>query len=124
MNDTIRLRLAGISGFIAVALGAFGAHALEPFLLENNVLDTWNTAVLYHLVHTAAMLVPAAGGKRLPPALFFALGLLFFSGSLYVLCLSGLKFLGAVTPLGGVFFLAGWGRLALQSSSPGPGGTT
>ena len=115
MEQTAWMRIGGIAGFLAVALGAFGAHGLESFLIENQVLDTWETAVLYHLAHAVAILLPAAQRhRRVPAAALFAAGILVFSGSLYLLCLSGMKWLGAVTPLGGLLFLAGWIRLALK----------
>lgn len=116
-------RIAAILGFLAVALGAFGAHALEDLLVQGGVEDTWKTAVLYHLVHGAAILAPVTRVGKWPPALFFSLGIVFFSGSLYVLCLSGVKVLGAITPIGGVLFLTGWLRLLfVQDNTAGSAG--
>jgi len=112
-------RIGAVFGFLGVALGAFGAHALEAHLVELGRVETWETAVLYNLVHAVAVLLPAAGaGKRFPAALFFAIGTTIFSGSLYILCLTGMTWLGAITPIGGVFLLAGWLRLVL--APPGP----
>lgn len=112
--------LAGSMGFAAVALGAFGAHALKDRLASAGYLETWHTAVLYHLVHSAALFAAALGRSLLPSergdakralgraCFFWTLGLLLFSGSLYALSLSGIRALGAVTPLGGLALLAGW----------------
>lgn len=115
MNTTHRwiLSVAGLLGFFGVALGAFGAHGrLYEILQANGSIDTWQTAVLYQLVHSVAVL--AAGFWRDPgsrPAWvagFWTAGIALFSGSLYILALGGPKFLGPVTPLGGVCFLVGW----------------
>jgi uncharacterized membrane protein YgdD (TMEM256/DUF423 family) len=104
---------AAVLGFVGVALGAFGAHALGPLLQEAGRTATWETAVLYHLVHGVAALWAAA---RFPVVCrFWLAGVVVFSGSLYVLCLSGLTILGAVTPIGGVLFLVGWGLLAVSA---------
>jgi uncharacterized membrane protein YgdD (TMEM256/DUF423 family) len=100
-------RLAGGLGVLAVAAGAFGAHALAA----HPRLDTWKTAALYHLVHAVALALPA-----LPVATrtwFFA-GILLFSGSLYALVLLDAPRLGMITPLGGLCFLAGWAWLAVR----------
>ncbi len=107
--------VASSFGFCGVALGAFGAHALKARLGEH--LDTWHTAVLYHLIHSVALLALALYGRASQqpialPAGLFAAGIVLFSGSLYVLSLSGIKVLGAITPFGGLCFLAGWATLA------------
>lgn len=94
--------------FFGVALGAFGAHGLQSILTENGTTEIWKTATLYHLVHGVAMFVPLKKTGRIHPALFFGLGVLFFSGSLYLLAVTGISKLGMVTPIGGVFFLVGW----------------
>jgi uncharacterized membrane protein YgdD (TMEM256/DUF423 family) len=106
---------AGILGFTGVALGAFGAHALKETLVERASLATWQTAVLYHLVHSVALLVIAgwswpddAGAKIAWIARFWLAGIVLFSGSLYWLSLGGPKVLGPITPLGGLAFLLGW----------------
>jgi uncharacterized membrane protein YgdD (TMEM256/DUF423 family) len=103
------LRLAGLAGFLAVALGAFGAHLLKARLESLGTTSVWQTAVLYHLVHAVALLALALGRpvQRWVPSLFAA-GIVIFSGSLYVLALTNIKVLGAITPLGGLCFLAGW----------------
>jgi len=109
--------LAGvILGFLAVALGAFGAHALKPRLLEAGRLDTWQTAAHYQLVHAVLLValalpsLPTTRSRRLASG-FLVTGVLLFSGSLYLLCLTRLGPLGAITPLGGLFLLAGWASL-------------
>ena len=113
MNSFV-FRMAAALCFLAVALGAFGAHALKGMLQANGMMEVWNKAVLYHFVHALALLVlavlPAAGRASL--ALFVA-GILLFSGSLYLLALTNIKWLGAITPLGGLCFLAGWLCLAV-----------
>jgi uncharacterized membrane protein YgdD (TMEM256/DUF423 family) len=108
--------IAAVFGFSTVALGAFGAHALKDRLGDS--MPTWQTAVLYHMVHTLAILVLALYARTSQqnlnlPAGFFAAGILLFSGSLYALSLTGIKPLGAVTPFGGLCFLAGWVALAI-----------
>lgn len=109
------LAASAISGFIAVALGAFGAHALKQ-RLSADMLAVYETAVQYHFYHTLALLAVAvlmvggAQGLKLS-AVLFLVGTLIFSGSLYALALSGVKILGAVTPIGGLCLLAGWACL-------------
>jgi uncharacterized membrane protein YgdD (TMEM256/DUF423 family) len=115
------LRIAGGLGFLGVALGAFGAHALKAKLTPE-MLAVWHTGVLYHLIHALALLAlalfaKASGADIRWGARFFVIGILLFSGSLYALTLSGIKPLGAITPLGGVAFLLGWGWIALRLSS-------
>lgn len=96
---------AGLLGFSGVALGAFGAHALKPTLADAGTTGTWQTAVLYHLIHAVALAaVPGWASVRRS----WIAGVLLFSGSLYWLALGGPKFLGPVTPLGGVALLTGW----------------
>lgn len=114
-NNTKKfLGIAAIFGALAVGLGAFGAHALKPQLLANNRLDTYQTAVLYHFIHTLALLVTCVlielfdNPCLIRAAWLFIAGILIFSGSLYILCLSGITVLGAITPIGGVLFIAGW----------------
>ncbi len=104
---------AGILGFAGVALGAFGAHTLKDLLAEHGMTQAWETAVLYHLLHSVALLAIAnwTGGTRGVAGCWIA-GIVLFSGSLYWLALGGPKFLGPVTPLGGLFLLAGWVLLA------------
>lgn len=111
------LLLAGLLGLLGVGLGAFGAHGLKGILESRGATGTWETAVLYHLVHTVALLALALGGDRAGLALgrvgaCWVAGVVLFSGSLYVLALGGPRFLGPVTPLGGLAFLAGWALVA------------
>jgi uncharacterized membrane protein YgdD (TMEM256/DUF423 family) len=111
--------VASILGGLAVALGAFGAHALRDHLTPES-LDTFRTGVTYQMYHALALLAVAAAISRLPQTslltvagwLFIA-GTILFSGSLYVLTITGVRWLGAVTPLGGVAYIAGWSCLAL-----------
>jgi uncharacterized membrane protein YgdD (TMEM256/DUF423 family) len=106
-------------GFLAVALGAFGAHGLRGQLGPGG-LELWRTAALYHLVHAAALLAIALAADRLRAgravSWMFAVGMVLFSGSLYLLALTGRTWLGAVTPLGGAAFLAGWLTLAVTGA--------
>ncbi|KGR84756.1 MULTISPECIES: DUF423 domain-containing protein [Lysinibacillus] len=105
-----------LHGLLAVAFGAFGAHALKEVLDEYS-RGIWETAVQYQMFHATGLLVIGllmsskllGEVKQLNLAgIFFNLGIVFFSGSLYVLAISGIKVLGAITPIGGVLFLAGW----------------
>ena len=103
----------GLSGFLAVALGAFGAHGLRG-TVDPALLDVWQTAVQYQMFHALVLLVIVLAGSRqsLPlltrAAQLMMAGTVLFSGSLYVLVLSGIKALGMVTPIGGVLFMLGW----------------
>jgi uncharacterized membrane protein YgdD (TMEM256/DUF423 family) len=115
--------LAAALGFLGVALGAFGAHGLTTKLgpLPDGVvrLEWWKTGAHYHLIHAvtiglAASLAASRDGKAAPVAgIAFAAGITLFSGSLYVMTLTGIRALGAVTPLGGLAFLVGWAALGL-----------
>ena len=104
--------------FLAVAIGAFGAHGLKPFL-EGRMLDVFETGVRYHMYHSLGVLISgwAWVSWKQPSfryaAFAFVLGILFFSGSLYVLSLSGVRWFGAITPIGGLFFLVGWALLGI-----------
>jgi uncharacterized membrane protein YgdD (TMEM256/DUF423 family) len=106
--------------FLAVGAGAFGTHALRD-VLTPKMLDVWQTAVHYQLIHALAILLVAvlAKGQSILlqkwAGILFATGTLFFSGSLYLLAASGIKWLGAITPIGGACFLSGWICLALSS---------
>ena len=119
-------RLAALSGFIAVATGAFGAHVLKARLTTDQ-LQVWETAARYQMYHVVPLFVVAwlLSGGPCPWASragwAFVLGTLLFSGSLYALALSGVSRLGAITPFGGVAFLAGWAMLALAVGSRRPG---
>lgn len=108
-------RIAAALCFLAVGLGAFGAHALKAALQANGMLDVWNKAVLYHFLHALALIVIAlhGAGNRAAYFLLFA-GIIFFSGSLYTMALTNVRWLGAITPIGGLCFLAGWAWLAIS----------
>ncbi|KIL41270.1 membrane protein [Gordoniibacillus kamchatkensis] len=115
------IALGSLNAFLAVALGAFGAHALKS-RLSPDMLDVYHTGVNYHIIHALALLLIAVladklGASSLVAASGWALfaGIVLFSGSLYALSLSGVKTLGAITPLGGVAFLAGWLCLAIAA---------
>lgn len=111
------LALAAIFGALAVMIGAFGAHSLKGFLMANDRLATFETAVKYHFYHALALLLIGTlmfhiKHKALEWAgLFMAIGLLIFSGSLYTLCMTNIGILGAITPIGGVGFIIGWACL-------------
>jgi uncharacterized membrane protein YgdD (TMEM256/DUF423 family) len=110
------LLLGALYGFLGVAFGAFGAHALKS-RLSTELAATYQTAVQYQFYHALALLaVGVLAGRAETPALHwagggFALGVLLFSGSLYALALTGQRWLGAVTPIGGLLFLLGWAAL-------------
>jgi uncharacterized membrane protein YgdD (TMEM256/DUF423 family) len=113
--------LAGaIAGLIAVAFGAFGAHGLRGRLAPD-MLAVFETGVRYHMYHALALLLVAALAPRLPgkaivsAGWLFVAGIVLFSGSLYVLAVTGVTALGAITPIGGVAFLAGWVALAIAA---------
>lgn len=116
MTAKLWLCLGAVYGFLAVALGAFGAHALKARLTPE-LLAVWRTAVEYHFYHALALLAVGLLARQLQAGalnvagLCFAFGVILFSGSLYALALSGIRVLGAVTPLGGLLFLAGWACL-------------
>lgn len=103
-------RIAAILGFLAVALGAFGAHALKATLIANQTEAIWETAARYHLIHAVVLLfLGQRGGQALNRAGYcFLAGIVIFSGSLYLLSVTGIKILGAITPLGGLCLLTGW----------------
>ena len=98
-------RIAAAFGFLGVAFGAFGAHALQGVLTALGTTAIWEKAVLYHLVHALAMLWAA---DRRAPFRCFAAGITLFSGSLYLYAATKALWLVALTPLGGLCFLAGW----------------
>lgn len=111
--------MGSVFAFIGVALGAFGAHGLQRVLMANGTLEVYKTGVQYHLIHALALVLLAVLSDRLRETKkleligwLFAVGIVLFSGSLYVLAVSGVKILGAVTPLGGLCFLSGWALLS------------
>ena len=115
MTSTTAFRISAAFGFLAVALGAFGAHGLKDVLARNDTAAVWQTAVLYHLAH-ALMLVLVASREPLHVWAWrlFAAGIVIFSGSLYVLALTNVKMLGAITPIGGACLLGGWVALVVK----------
>ncbi|RSK29004.1 DUF423 domain-containing protein [Bacillus sp. HMF5848] len=115
----IFLLISAISGFLSVALGAFGAHLLEG-RIPDKYIETWQTGVQYQMFHTIAIVTVALLMIKLPnvgmlhtSGWLFLVGIILFSGSLYVLSLTQIGVLGAITPLGGVSFLAGWVLVAI-----------
>ena len=113
--------LAGAGlGFLGVALGAFGAHALKDTLLANGYTEVFDTATKYHLIHAGLLLIMGlmmekADGKWLKTGIFACIaGIFLFSGSLYLLSTFNLKFLGIVTPFGGLAFLIAWASIFLH----------
>ena len=103
---------AALLGALGVTLGAFGAHGLQTKLSAEQ-LESWDTAVRYHLLHSVALLAlalfSAGSGRSIQlSGWLFSLGILFFSGSIYLLVLTGQRWLGPVTPLGGLCLIAGW----------------
>jgi len=109
MTSSSAFRVTAGLGFLAVALGAFGAHGLKDLLDHNKTAAVWEKAVFYQFLHTVVMLLLATRSPfRRGPWFCFLVGILFFSGSLYILALTGVKWWGAVTPVGGLAFLAGW----------------
>jgi uncharacterized membrane protein YgdD (TMEM256/DUF423 family) len=119
-TDRLFFALGALSGFISVAAGAFGAHALRV-RLDPGALAVFETGARYQMYHALGLLAVAWAVSRWPgpwagrAGWLFVAGTLLFSGSLYALALSGLRWLGAVAPIGGVAFLAGWICLALAA---------
>jgi uncharacterized membrane protein YgdD (TMEM256/DUF423 family) len=124
MSTRLILQLAALLGGLAVAIGAFGAHGLRPMLEANGRFDTFETAVRYQFYHTLALLVvgvlavarPELRGPIGTTAALWLGGMLLFSGSLYLLCFTGITKLGAVAPIGGLLLIGGWVRLLLLVS--------
>jgi uncharacterized membrane protein YgdD (TMEM256/DUF423 family) len=111
--------LGAVNGFLAVALGAFGAHALKATLEAHGTIATYQTGSHYHLAHALALALVGLLAERTRHVKvlawaggLFCVGIVLFAGSLYALAVSNIRVLGAITPLGGVCFLAGWALLA------------
>jgi uncharacterized membrane protein YgdD (TMEM256/DUF423 family) len=119
--DILLFRLGCVLAGAGVALGAFGAHGLRAVVPPERLV-TFETGVRYHLIHALAVILAAAAARAWPASSLpgwagasFTAGILLFSGSLYLLVLTETRWLGAITPLGGVAFLAGWAFLALSA---------
>src|SRR5271154_1684645 len=108
MTDATHSRIAAAAGFLAVALGAFGAHGLKTMLAQNESTAIWEKAVFYHFIHAVMMFV-VAGRKPFAAGAWwsFLAGIVIFSGSLYLLAITNVKWLGAITPIGGLSLLTG-----------------
>ena len=124
MKSRFPLLTAGILGATGIALGAFGAHSLEPMLVERGMLHAWETAARYHVIHALAVFgaaiwqAQATAGAVLWAqwsARCWLIGTLLFSGSLYLLAVGGPRWLGPITPLGGLALMAGWVCVALAA---------
>ncbi|CAN5353355.1 DUF423 domain-containing protein [soil metagenome] len=120
-SNTIALRAAAFLGFLAVALGALGGHALKDYLAPETGAETWRTATLYHVAHAIAMVALVLANRGRVPCWLFGAGIVLFSGSLYGLALDGPRWLGPVTPLGGIAFLVGWAWLVVSPRAKGWG---
>jgi uncharacterized membrane protein YgdD (TMEM256/DUF423 family) len=123
MNAKQIIQTATIFGALAVGIGAFGAHGLKDILAETGRAETFETAVKYHFYHSLAIfligilaLVKPEWKKLSTATILMIVGIFIFSGSLYILSLTGITWLGAITPLGGVAFIAGWILLFLAAS--------
>lgn len=121
------LYIIGLSGFIAVSMGAFGAHGLQS-ILSSQQLAWWETATMYLFIHTLASLaVYSLSGLKLDVKkakkiqIRFMVGNLLFAGSLYIMALTQFKKLGMITPLGGLFYLVAWASLGLAARQSNQG---
>ncbi len=119
MMQKLFLTLGSIAMALAVALGAFGAHALKSKLTQD-MLDIFETGIQYHFYHAIGLLIIGLVAQYLPESALLkwsgwlmVFGILIFSGSLYLLATSGIRWLGAITPVGGLCFIASWILLAL-----------
>jgi uncharacterized membrane protein YgdD (TMEM256/DUF423 family) len=121
MRSTTFFRAGALVAGLAVAIGAFGAHALQNLLLATGRADTFDTAVRYQMYHALALLFLGLAAAHYPQKILlwvgrlFIAGIIIFSGSLYLLCLLQLPILGAITPIGGVCFISGWLLLLLNT---------
>ncbi|MCG9664421.1 DUF423 domain-containing protein [Vibrio mediterranei] len=121
MSSRFLVIVASISGLLSVALGAFAAHGLKK-ILSSYLIGVFETGVTYQFIHTLAILLcallativsnPNSRKAFHRAAICFIIGILFFSGSLYALALTGVKWFGPITPMGGVMFMVGWAFLA------------
>lgn len=110
----IILIISSVSGALGVALGAFGAHKFQDFLIETNRYDTFQTGVKYHFFHTimafliGMLLIKYQHTSLGYAGIAFLVGVLLFSGSIYIICFSGITKFGMITPFGGLLFIVGW----------------
>jgi len=113
--NVLAARIAAAVGLLTVALGAFGAHVLKPLLTQHDMVTVWEKAVFYQGLH-AVMLFLLASRNPLPKVAWwsFLLGIVLFSGSLYLLALTQIRELGYITPFGGVALLTGWAALLIK----------
>lgn len=118
-NSINTRQIAALFGACGIILGAFGAHALKNKLEINHSIDTWETAVLYHLIHSVAILFIADRNFRFQRAIawLWSGGILLFSGSLYLLSSLQWKSMGPITPIGGLLFIIGWALLLAPQKS-------
>lgn len=118
--DRVLFVIGSLSGFLGVALGAFGSHGLRS-RLSAEMLKVWETAVQYQMLHALALLAVVFAAQRFPNGPWqaagwcFVAGTILFSGSLYALSISGIRKLGAITPIGGLLFLVGWVLLGVMA---------
>ena len=112
----LSIKIGIISSLLTVIIGAFGAHGLKEVLTNNKTLETFQTAVRYQMFHSITLIIVGVlyhlniVDNKFPTYLFLG-GIFIFSGSLYVLSITGIKWLGAITPIGGLLFILGWGFL-------------
>jgi uncharacterized membrane protein YgdD (TMEM256/DUF423 family) len=107
--------ISAVSGFTAVAIGAFGAHGLKE-KLTSEMIEVYKTALLYQFIHTIVLLILSLANftKTKVASVFFLLGIILFSFSLYIYSTSGIEFFAMITPIGGVCFLIGWFWLIVE----------
>ncbi len=111
--DMSSIRIPAILGLLAVALGAFGAHTLKSLLAAHDTAEIWQTAVFYHLTHAIACLWAIDKFPR--AATLWTVGIIIFSGTLYLLAVTNIRWLGAITPIGGLLLIAGWAVLLFKT---------
>jgi uncharacterized membrane protein YgdD (TMEM256/DUF423 family) len=115
MANSTAIRAAATLGLLAVVLGAFGAHGLKDVLARNGTAAIWEKAVFYHFIHAVMLFVLAQRPSvQLGPWLSFLIGIVIFSGSLYLLAVTNERILGAITPIGGLSFILGWLWLVMK----------
>ncbi|HXT12337.1 MAG TPA: DUF423 domain-containing protein [Candidatus Angelobacter sp.] len=108
-SNSRAMRIAALMGLLAVALGAFGAHALKDVLARNQTTGMWEKAVFYHFIHAVMLFILSARAPLKKLSWFsFLIGIILFSGSLYLYATTLMKWLVFLTPLGGVSFIVGW----------------